>query len=264
MQHAATAFTGKTAIVTGINREIGAAIALMFVAAGCNVSATYYGEYARVQPIIDAASALPGSLSVHELDLRVLEAHESLVQQTVSRYGNLDFFIGNSGVTVFGSFMAMTEADYDSVFDLNLKGSYFGAQAAARQMLRQATSGRIVFSSSVTGITAMAGASIYGTSKAALRHLAAILGVELGRSGITVNAIAIGATLNERNLADDPDYAALWSQLSPVGRVGTPEDVAEAVRFLCSDAAQLVNGHTLTIDGGWTHTSPLSAGERHA
>ena len=100
------------------------------------------------------------------------------------------------------------------------------------------------------------------TSKAALRHLASILGVELGRSGITVNAIAIGATINDRNLADNPDYASLWGTLSPMGRVGTPQDVAQTVRYLCSDAAQLVNGQTLTIDGGWTLTSPLSAGER--
>ena len=143
-----------------------------------------------------------------------------------------------------------------------IKGTFFGVQAAARQMVTQGRGGRIVLSSSVTGVTAMAGAAVYGTSKAALRHLASILGVELGRIGITVNAIAIGATINDRNLADNPEYASLWGTLSPMGRVGTPQDVAQTVRYLCSDAAQLVNGQTLTIDGGWTLTSPLSAGER--
>ena len=262
MNHTVNPFTGKTAIVTGINREIGAAIALMFVAAGCNVSATYHGESERVQPILTRARNLPGKLTVTDCDLRNIDVHEELVQRTVADYGALDFFVANSGVTVFGPFVDMTAADFDGVFDLNLRGTFFGAQAAARQMLRQGLSGRIVFSSSVTGVTAMPGASVYGTSKASLRHLAAILGVELGRNGITVNAVAIGATLNDRNLADNPDYATLWGHLSPVGRVGTPDDVAEAVRFLCSDAAQLVNGQTLTIDGGWTHMSPLSMGDR--
>ena len=262
MSHTVHQFAGKTAIVTGINREIGAAIALMFVRAGCNVSATYHGESERVQPILAMARDLPGALTVTDCDLRDNNVHEQLVQSTVARYGALDMYIANSGVTVFGPFVDMTTADFDNVFDLNLKGTFFGAQAAARQMLRQGQPGRIVFSSSVTGITAMPGASVYGTSKAALRHLAAILGVELGRNGITVNAVAIGATLNDRNLADNPDYATLWGHLSPVGRVGTPEDVAQAVRFLCSDSAQLVNGQTLTIDGGWTHMSPLSMGDR--
>jgi 3-oxoacyl-[acyl-carrier protein] reductase len=85
------------------------------------------------------------------------------------------------------------------------------------------------------------------------------LGVELGRDGINVNAVAIGATLNDRNLVGDPDYAANWAQLSPVGRVGMPEDVADTVLYLCSPIATMVNGQTITIDGGWTNTSPTHA-----
>jgi 3-oxoacyl-[acyl-carrier protein] reductase len=255
-------YAGKVAVVTGVNREIGAAIAQLFVAAGAQVYAAYHGEPERVEALLQECAGLTGRLTVSDCDLRDSAAHEALIQRAVTTYGAVDMFVANAGVTVFGPFLAMSESDYDTVFDLNLKGTFFGAQAAARQMINQGRGGRIVLSSSVTGITAMAGASVYGTSKAALCHLAAILGVELGRSGITVNAIAIGATVNDRNLADNPEYARLWGTLSPMGRVGTPHDVAQTVSYLCSDAAQLVNGHTLTIDGGWTLTSPLSMGER--
>ncbi len=112
--------------------------------------------------------------------------------------------------------------------------------------------GRIVFSSSVTGRLAIAGLSAYAVTKAALMHLARVLALELGAHGITVNTLAIGATVNERNLADDPDYAAHWAGVVPAGRAGTPGDVAAALAFLVSAEAALVTGHTLTVDGGWS------------
>ncbi len=257
-------YSGTVAVVTGVNREIGAAIAHMFVSAGADVYATYHGEIERVHTLVEATAPLPGRLTVIDYDLREITAHQSLIQGAVATYGRVDVFIANAGVTVFGPFLAMSEADYDTVYDLNLKGTFFGAQAAARQMITQGRGGRIVLSSSVTGVTAMPGASVYGTSKAALRHLASILGVELGPNGITVNAIAIGATLNERNLQDNPYYASQWATLSPVGRVGTPDDVAQTVRYVCSAAAQMLNGQTITIDGGWTLMSPMTQGNRQS
>lgn len=249
--------SGKIAIVTGINREIGASIALAFAKAGAKVVAVYFGEKERVDPICAEARQLGCILDAIEADLRSVAENTRVVEYALSRYGGIDIFVANSGVTVFGDFLDMTEADWHHVMDLNLKGTFFGIQAAAKQMVAQGRGGRVVLSSSVTGITAMAGASIYGTSKAALRHMAAILGVELGSHGITVNAIAIGATLNDRNLVGDPNYAANWAKLSPVGRVGYPQDVADTALYLCSPYAALVNGQTITIDGGWTHMSPL-------
>jgi 3-oxoacyl-[acyl-carrier protein] reductase len=94
--------------------------------------------------------------------------------------------------------------------------------------------------------------SAYGVTKAGLRFMARALGLELGRHGITVNAIGIGATLNERNMQIDPDYDTHWASANPVGRVGLPSDVAQALLYLVSPAASMVNGHTLVIDGGWT------------
>lgn len=249
--------SGKVAIVTGINREIGASIALTFAKAGATVIGVYFGEKERVDPVCATAQQHGATLTAIEADLRSVAENTRVVDYAISHCGGVDIFVANSGVTVFGDFLAMTESDWHHVMDLNLKGTFFGIQAAAKQMVAQGRGGRVVLSSSVTGITAMAGASIYGTSKAALRHMAAILGVELGGHGITVNAIAIGATLNDRNLVGDPDYAANWAQLSPVGRVGYPQDVADTALYLCSPYAALVNGQTLTIDGGWTHKSPL-------
>ncbi len=246
-------YAGKVVIVTGINREIGASIAHAFAQAGAHVVGVYYGEYERVAAIIAATPAIDAI----EADLRAVAENYRVVAYATATYGGVDFYIANSGVTVFGPIVEMTEAHWHDVYDLNMKGTYFGIQAAVKQMLTQGRGGKIVLSSSVTGVAAMGGASIYGTSKAALRHLAAILGVELGRDGINVNAVAIGATLNDRNLVGDPDYAENWAQLSPVGRVGMPQDVADTALYLCSPAASMVNGQTITIDGGWTHTSPI-------
>ena len=260
VMHEATAdvrLTGRRALVTGVNREIGATIADTLCRAGCQVVGAYFGEEERVQALVSELATAGHTLHTIAADLRLVAENQRLVAEACALLGGIDIFVANAGVTVFGPITQMSEADFDSVFDLNVKGTYFGTQAVVRHMLAQGTGGRIVFSSSVTGITAMSGGSIYGTSKAALRHMAANLGIELGRHGITVNSIGIGATLNERNLQDDPNYAQIWQQLSPVGRVGYPADVANTVLYLCSPLAELVNGQTIVIDGGWTQTSPI-------
>jgi 3-oxoacyl-[acyl-carrier protein] reductase len=161
-------------------------------------------------------------------------------------------FVANAGVTRWKPFLDHTEADWDFVVDLNLKGSFFGAQAAARQMVEQGDGGRIVFSSSVTGSRVVPNLAAYAVTKAGLRHLATVLGAELGPHGIAVNALEIGAIVNARNLADDPAYAEHWASVVPAGRVGRPEDVAAALAYLVSDEAAWVTGQTLTVDGGWS------------
>jgi NAD(P)-dependent dehydrogenase (short-subunit alcohol dehydrogenase family) len=181
---------------------------------------------------------------------------------------------------MWGPFLEVDESTWDAVADLNLKGSYFGAQAAARQMIAQQAAdlvdgsggsagsfggsagsfggsagsfgGRIIFSSSVTGSVALPNCSAYAVTKAGLFHMARVLGLELGRHAITVNALGIGATVNERNLRDDPAYEAHWAGVNPTGRCGRPEDVASALLYLTDPAAHMINGHTLLIDGGWS------------
>lgn len=248
---------GKAAIVSAASREIGATIAATLAAAGCSVLATHYDEAELAEQVAARIRAAGGRIRIHEADLSRVAANYELVELAVREFGRLDYFIANAGVTIGGPFLEVDEAAWDTLAGLNLKGSFFGAQAAARAMIAQGQGGRIIFSSSVTGVAACPGLSAYGITKAALRHMAATLGGELGRHGITVNALGIGATLNERNLRDNPNYEADWGGINPTGRVGTPQDVANAVMFLLSPAASMVNGHTLMIDGGWANMAAM-------
>lgn len=242
---------GQVAIVTGTNREIGAAIAETLARNNMAVLAHHYGEKERVAALVGRVEQDGGRIATFDADLGNVEANRALVQHAIDAFGRLDVFVANAGITQWGSFLDTEEADWDRVMSLNLKGSYFGAQAAARRMVKQGHGGRIIFSSSVTGNRALANASVYATTKAALQHMARVLAVELGKHHITVNALAIGATLNERNLAEEPDYISTWARRAPIGRVGIPQDIANAVQFLASPQADMITGHTLFVDGGW-------------
>jgi NAD(P)-dependent dehydrogenase (short-subunit alcohol dehydrogenase family) len=247
----------KVAIVTGTNREIGAAIVTGLAQAGFAVLAAHYGEADRVQIMLEQLRNQGFQVESFEADLTVVENNQKLVARALELWGSLDVFVGNAGLTVHVPFLETTESQWDTVVDLNLKASFFGAQAAAKAMMtRDRTSenlgSRIIFSSSVTGVQAIPKLAAYGITKAGLIHMAQTLGGELGRYGITVNALGIGATLNERNLQDNSGYETDWANVIPAGRVGTPEDVAQAVVWLTSSAAGMVNGHTLMIDGGWS------------
>lgn len=252
---------GRVALVTAASREIGAAMANILAQAGAAVAIAHYGEAERAARHAEHIQSLGGQVAVFEANLADVRANQELVERCVATFGRLDILAANAGITLSAAFLDTSEATWDALFDLNVKGTFFAAQAAARHMIRQGDGGRIVFSSSVTGMVAAPGLAAYGIGKAALRHMATTLAIELGPYGITVNALGIGATLNERNLRDDPDYAEHWSRITPTGRVGLPEDVAKALLYLVSPGAAMINGHTLVIDGGWTALSPLP-GER--
>jgi 3-oxoacyl-[acyl-carrier protein] reductase len=242
----------RVAIVTGGSRELGAEMAVALGRTGTRVVVAHRGEHELADTVVARVRADGGVAHAFDGDLSTVEANRSLVDFAVRELGRLDVFVANAGLTRWSPFLETDEATWDDVVDLNLKGSYFGAQAAARQMVAQGAGGRILFSSSVTGMVAAGNLSAYSVTKAGLAHLARVLAVELGPHGITVNAIAIGATVNERNLRDDPAYAEHWASVIPTGRVGVPEDVAAALLYLASDEAAMVTGHTLVVDGGWT------------
>lgn len=251
---------GRVAVVTGASSEIGATMADALAAEGAAVVATFNETPGLAQEVADRINAEGGRALAVRADLSRVTENQRVVDAAVAEFGRLDVYVANAGLTLWGPFLELEEEAWDTVVDLNLKGSYFGAQAAARQMIAQraetrddAFGGRIVFSSSVTGIVATRNLSAYSATKAALRHLASVLALELGDHGITVNALGIGATVNERNLADDPRYAEHWAEVTPTGRVGTPQDVAAALVYLVSPAAAMISGHTLTVDGGWSH-----------
>jgi 3-oxoacyl-[acyl-carrier protein] reductase len=252
---------GKVAIVTGASREIGAAMAERLAAAGAAVVVNHYREPNRAALVVERIAAAGGRAIAHDADLSSVAANQELVARAVAAFGRLDIFAANAGLTIFKPFLETDEQEWDTLADLNLKGSFFGAQAAARQMIAQGArtgtyGGRIVFSSSVTGVVAAPNLGAYGITKAGLRHMATTLAAELAPHGITVNALGIGATLNERNLASDPLYAEHWASVIPTGRAVQPADLAAALLFLVSPEAAMINGHTLMVDGGWTALSP--------
>jgi 3-oxoacyl-[acyl-carrier protein] reductase len=162
----------------------------------------------------------------------------------------------NAGVTFWNNFFDYQPTDFQRVLAVNLGGSFFLAQAAARQMRQQGHGGRIVFMSSVTGHQSIEYLSAYALTKAALEMLARQLIVELSPYQITVNAVAPGATVTPRNLADDPNYEAIWGHVTPTGRPAFVEDIAHAVLFLLSPLSGQITGQTLIVDGGWTAISP--------
>lgn len=178
-----------------------------------------------------------------------------MVDTAVRVFGRIDMVVANAGLTLFGDFFDYTPESFNRVMQLNLAGSFFLAQAAAREMRRQKEGGSMLFLSSVTAHQAHRHLTAYGMSKAALEMLARNLVIDLSPYRITVNTIAPGATITERT-AGDAKYEATWSALTPMGRPATVEDIADAALFLIGPEARHITGQTLIIDGGWTAVSP--------
>lgn len=242
---------GKVAIVTGASREIGAAIAERLARDGASVLLSHYGEPERAEANAARIRAAGGRAEVFETDVSEVVANDALVTRCIEVFGRLDIMAANAGITIPARMLDTDEHIWDALFDVNVKGAYFGARAAARQMIAQGWGGRIVFSSSIAGIRSPAGLSAYSITKAAIRQMARVVSAEVSPHRITANAIGIGAVVNERNLQHEPDYAEKWARMNPLGRAVHPEDIASAVRYLVSDEAMMVSGQTITVDGGW-------------
>lgn len=247
-------FQNKTAIVTGAGQGIGLEICRQLAAAGANVvlndiEVALAEEAARsIQQTGDVCLAYAGDCSDYSFI-------QTMVDETVKKFGGVDIIIANAGITLFGDFLEYTPEDFFKVMQVNLGGSFFLTQQAARQMKAQATGGRILLMSSVTGHQAHKNLAAYGMSKAALEMLAKNLVLELSPFNITINAIAPGATITERTKSD-PNYEKTWSGITPTGRPATTTDIAQAALFLVSPEAGHITGQSLVIDGGWTSVSP--------
>lgn len=254
-------FKGQVAIVTGAGVGIGYAIAHALCLRGASVLLNDFDAELAAQSAasINAAAGEGGRCLGMGGDMSEVDSIRASVAAAVSAFGRLDLAVANAGLTLWGDFFSYTPADFEKVIGLNLRGAFFLAQAAAIQMRAQNSGGRILFMSSVTGHQAIRYLSAYSMSKAALEMLARNLVVELAPYGITVNAIAPGATVTPRNLRDDPDYENQWGQVTPTGRPAQVEDIAEAALFLLSGAARQITGQTLIVDGGWTAISPTPA-----
>ena len=188
-------------------------------------------------------------------DVSEVERISSFIQQIKKEQGRLDIAVANAGITLFGDFLTYSEADFNQVMAVNLRGTFFLAQQATLVMKEQVAGGSLLFLSSVTAHQAHKNLGAYGMTKAAIELLARNLVSEISGYKINVNCLAPGATLTERTLQDE-DYLATWSRITPLGKPATVEDIANAALFLVSDQAKHLTGQTLVIDGGWTVVSP--------
>ncbi len=251
-------FAGKTVFVTGAGQGIGYEICRQFAQVGATVGLNDIDASLTQQAVQQINEEVGKTLAFpYPFDISDVKAMRAAIADFDGRFGRFDCLVANAGVTQYGDFLSYEPAQFDRLMAINLRGTYFSAQAAAKTMIAKNISGRIVLLSSITGIKAHPSLSAYGMTKAAIRMLAMSLALELGPHGITTNAIAPGATLTERTQVERADYAGDWQRLIPNGRIAEVSDIAAATLFLASEQARHISGQTLTIDGGWGVYGPV-------
>ena len=241
--------TGKIAVVTGAGRGIGRAIALKFVQMGSKVVVNYRSSAAQVEELLALIKNSGGEAIAIQADVSKEEDAKRLIDETVKHFGRVDILVNNAGITKDNLMMRMSEQDYDSVMDTNLKGTFFCTKYASSVMLKQ-KSGKIINISSVVGLMGNIGQANYAASKAGVIGMTKAVARELASRGITVNAVAPGFIETDMTdqLSDKVKEATIAS--IPLKRYGAAEEVAGAVSFLATDAANYITGHVLTVDGG--------------
>jgi glucose 1-dehydrogenase len=247
-------FKNKVAIVTGAGQGIGLEICRQLASHGAHVVLNDIQE-ALAREASKKIAAEKGSCLAMAGDVSDPAFIQRMVNETVAQFGRIDIAIANAGITLFGNFFDYKPDEFYQVLRVNLGGSFFLAQACARQMKDQGGGGKILFMSSVTGQQAHKNLAAYSMTKAGVQMLAKNLVIELAPLGINVNAIAPGATLTERTLSEE-GYEKTWQRLTPTGRPSTVDDVGRAALFLVSSAADQITGQTILVDGGWSCISP--------
>jgi 3-oxoacyl-[acyl-carrier protein] reductase len=235
------------AIVTGASRGIGRAIAAQLASRGAHVVATARGDHAR--EAAEAIVSAGGHAEAAALDVTEPEGVEALVADVMKRHGRIDILVSNAGIARDQLLMRMKRTDWDAVLDTNLTAAFSCAQAVLRPMLRQ-RHGRIITVTSVVGQMGNPGQTNYAASKAGLIGFTRALAREVASRNITVNAVAPGLIDTEMTQAISDEARAAMAAQIPLGRPGTPDDVAAAVCFLASDEASYITGHVLAVNGG--------------
>lgn len=246
--------TGKVAIITGSGSGIGRAIALGVSQAGANVVVTELPG--KTDAAIETADLVrkegKEAISV-ELDVREINSVNLMVEKVIESFGRVDILVNNAGIIIRKKAIEILEKDWDCVMDVNLKGLFFTTQSVAREMIKKG-SGKIINISSINGVIGSDERASYTASKAGVINLTRTLAAEWAEYGINVNAIGPTYLLTSltKSLFEDDDFKEKYFERQPIQRIGRPEDIIGAVIYLASSASDLVTGHTLMVDGGWT------------
>ena len=238
----------QIAVVTGAGRGIGRAIALQFAAEGADVVCVSRTAE-NSEKVAGEIRALGRKAWAHAVDVADAAAVAAVAEAILAETGRVDILVNNAGITRDGLLMRMSEADWDAVLDTNLKGAFSFTKAFSRVFLKQ-RSGRILNISSVSGLMGIAGQSNYSASKAGLIGLTRALAREFASRGITVNALAPGFIETDMTAVLTPEMKGDIAKRIPLGRLGQPEDIAEAALFLAGPGAGYITGQVLTVDGG--------------
>jgi NAD(P)-dependent dehydrogenase (short-subunit alcohol dehydrogenase family) len=240
---------GRTALVTGASGGIGKAIALELARAGCHVAVNYLDDAAGAAEVVAGLDALGRKGLAVQADVGVPADVARMFDEVRERFGRLDVLVNNAAVQTAKPLLEVSDAEWDRVIRTNLTGCFLCTRAAGR-LMRELGGGVIVNIGSGCCKVPFPGLVAYTASKGGIDMFTKVAAVELGRYGIRVNCVAPGAIEVERTVADDPDYAARWAAVTPLGRIGTPADVASAVLYLTSPGASFITGQTLWVDGG--------------
>ncbi len=239
--------TGKTAIVTGASRGIGRGIATLLASRGARVVAAARGENAA--ETVAGIEQAGGRAELASADVTDAASIEALISGTLQRHGRIDILVNNAGIARDNLMLRMKRDDWDQVLATNLTAPFTAAQAVLRPMIKQ-RGGRIISISSVVGQMGNAGQANYAASKAGLIGFSKALAKEVASRNITVNVVAPGLIDTDMTKAISERAQGEWSSAIPLGRLGTPEDVAAAVCFLASDEASYITGQVLAVNGG--------------
>ena len=246
--------SGKTALVTGAGSGLGRSIALALAEAGADVAVTELpGRIENARVVAASIRAMGRNALVVKLDVTSVKNIQRAVDAVVKGFSRIDILVNNAGINVPKQALDVTEDDWDRILDVNLKGVFFCAQAVGREMVRRG-SGKIINMASQNGVVGYYDRAAYCSSKGGVVNLTRVLAIEWAEHQINVNAVAptfVLTPLTEKMFAN-PSFSNEIHRRIPLGRLGKPEDIVGAVVFLSSPAADLITGHTLLVDGGWT------------
>jgi 3-oxoacyl-[acyl-carrier protein] reductase len=250
-----TNLQGRSALVTGSDRGIGKGIALALARAGCRVAVNYFDSPELARDTVAEIERLGSSAIMVQGDVSKAPSVQRMFAETVDRFGRLDIHVNNAGVQTWKPLLDVTEEEWDFVIDTNLKGCFLCTQAAGRHM-RDHGGGSIINIGSGCNKIAFPDLVAYTASKGGIEMFTKVSAVELGPYKIRVNCVAPGAVEVERTRLEDPDYAGTWGRITPLGRVGQPDDIGRVVTFLAGPESEFVTGQTIWVDGGMYARAP--------